>query len=138
MQAPTGNTMRIRTSMTRGNARESGWKLQTKDNGYITIGVDWARSEMFLDRTHAGLDTFSPQFPARTAAPLRGNHTRIGFEILIDRNSIEVFADEGRVVMTNLIFPKADWQRIEFYSNGAAKQTGVRIWPLKPSMRPSM
>jgi fructan beta-fructosidase len=39
--------------------------------------------------------------------------------ILLDRCSIEVFAEGGRIAMTNLIFPPADAHEIQMYSKGS-------------------
>jgi levanbiose-producing levanase len=49
--------------------------------------------------------------------------------ILVDRNSIEVFAEHGRLVMTELVFPKPNGRRIAVYSEGG-KPGGfsLRIW----------
>ena len=47
---------------------------------------------------------------------LNGDQLRV--HILVDRSSVEVFADDGRIAMTNLIFPPPGARRIEFYSKG--------------------
>jgi sucrose-6-phosphate hydrolase SacC (GH32 family) len=37
-------------------------------------------------------------------------------EIVVDNNSIEVFAEDGETVLTNLIYPAASSQGLAFYS----------------------
>jgi len=61
---------------------------------------------------------FSREFPIRTTAPLvlRGNLLRL--QILVDRCSVEVFADGGRIAMTNLVFPLVTAQDLQMYSKG--------------------
>lgn len=84
-----------------------------------------------MDRTHSGDVAFSKDFPARTAAPFEYTQGPITFDILVDRNSIEVFAG-GRVTITNLIFaPDAD--RLTFFSEGgnAAKFLKAETWSLR-------
>jgi sucrose-6-phosphate hydrolase SacC (GH32 family) len=38
--------------------------------------------------------------------------------VLIDRNSVEIFADGGRLANTNLVFPPAGASGIEVYATG--------------------
>ena len=85
---------------------QTGWKLSSKDGSYVTIGYDGIHQEVFVDRTHAGTVTFSANFPARTAAPLRAANNDLASHIPVDRNSIEVLAGNGRVAITNLVFPE--------------------------------
>jgi fructan beta-fructosidase len=112
-------------------AGQAGWKLTAKDGTYTTIGYDTAKQEVFVDRTHSGLVAFNEHFPARTSAPLPGKRSTLNFDILVDRNSIEVFVDNGRIAITNLIFPDSAPVAFTFYSNGGASPLPTTIWPLK-------
>ena len=50
-------------------------------------------------------------------APLK--HSQAGsipIEIVVDRNSIEVFAEDGETVLSSLIFPAATSQGLSFYA----------------------
>jgi sucrose-6-phosphate hydrolase SacC (GH32 family) len=85
---------------------------------------------VFVDRTHSGGAAFSREFPARTAAPLPRAGNPLDFRILVDSDSIEVFADKGRATLTNLVFMNGAPMRFQFYSDGRAKQTSLTIWPL--------
>jgi levanbiose-producing levanase len=52
--------------------------------------------------------------------------------IVVDRLSAEVFADDGKIAMTSLVFPPADANGIEAYSTGG--EPGVAsatVWALK-------
>ncbi len=114
------------------HAQEAGWKLMGKDGSYTLIGYDSARREAFVDRTHSGLTGFSKQFPARTAAPLP-LAPKLQVHMLVDRNSIEVFFGNGRLAITNLIFPEAAPTRMELYSKGGspAIPLGGEVWTLR-------
>ncbi len=87
--------------------REVGLKLLSNGENYTAIGYDPAKKVVFVDRTHSGNTAFSPDFPARIEAPLVTDEARLKIEVLVDRCSIEVFADDGRIVSTNLVFPPA-------------------------------
>jgi sucrose-6-phosphate hydrolase SacC (GH32 family) len=47
----------------------------------------------------------------------------------VDRSSIEVFAEHGRVVMTELVFPKQNSRKISVYSEGGRLGgVSLRVW----------
>jgi fructan beta-fructosidase len=69
------------------------------------LGYDPARKEIWVDRTKGNVE-FSPRFPVRTAAPLNLAAGRLKLHLFVDRSSIEVFADGGRVTITDLVYPK--------------------------------
>ncbi|XYJ24252.1 GH32 C-terminal domain-containing protein [Bacillus velezensis] len=41
-------------------------------------------------------------------------------KILVDKTSIEVFADDGKTVLTNEVFPKHEDQGITLFSEGGS------------------
>ncbi|HEY7211419.1 MAG TPA: glycoside hydrolase family 32 protein [Bryobacteraceae bacterium] len=92
---------------------EVGLKLLSDGRNYTSVGYDPAKQVLFVDRRHSGLTNFSPEFPARVEAPLRAGGDSLRMQILVDRCSLEVFADGGRVVSTNLVFPPAGANAIE-------------------------
>jgi fructan beta-fructosidase len=112
------DTFELQATVPLGNAKEVGLKLLDADGTFTLIGFDRERQQLFVDRTHSGETGFSKEFPARTSAPFRLGAVLLRLHILVDRNSIEVFADDGRVAMTNLVFPPPAARRIEFYSKG--------------------
>ena len=68
------------------------------------LGYDPAKSEIYVDRTRGNVE-FSPKFPVRTAAPVQLHGRALKLRVFVDRSSIEVFADGGRVTLTNLVYP---------------------------------
>jgi fructan beta-fructosidase len=125
-----GRSFTISATMDPKGASEAGWKLFSKNGAYTVIGYSASRKEIFMDRTHSGDVAFSKDFPARTAAPFEHTQGPITFDILVDRNSIEVFV--GKVTMTNLIFAP-DATRFVFYFEGgnAAKLLKADSWSLR-------
>jgi sucrose-6-phosphate hydrolase SacC (GH32 family) len=102
------------------------------------VGIDRATGRIFVDRTRSGKTDWSPEFPARVWAPLKHSQANsIRLEIVADRNSIEVFAEDGETVFTELIYPSASSQGISFYSTptppgvGPALVRAVEFIPLE-------
>ena len=53
------------------------------------------------------------------------------FDIYVDKCSVEIFVDGGRIAMTNLVFPTQPYTSAEFYtSGGKAKLNNIKIYSL--------
>jgi sucrose-6-phosphate hydrolase SacC (GH32 family) len=92
------------------------------------VGVDTTTGRIFVDRTHSGKTDWSPDFPARVSAPLRHSQANsISIEIVVDKNSIEVFAEDGETVLTNLIYPSAGSVGLAFYSTATPPGAGPAL-----------
>jgi fructan beta-fructosidase len=117
-----GSVYQLSAVLEPGTATEAGIRLRTGAGGEETvIGVDRAKGMIFVDRTHSGETGFSPDFPARTVAPLKHPQAKaVALRIVVDRSSVEVFAENGETVLTNLIFPAAGSTGVAFYAYGAS------------------
>jgi sucrose-6-phosphate hydrolase SacC (GH32 family) len=125
---PLGIPGTVTETVDPGGATRSGWKLVSGD-GYTEIGYDSLRKEIYVDRSHSGDVSFSKEFPTRTAAPFIAAGP-ITFDIVLDRDSLEVFAAGGRIAITNLIFPHGP-VRMEPFSDGPAKFLRTDSWSLR-------
>lgn len=98
----------------------------------VTMTYDTARRTMSMDRRHSGITGFSESFPAVTVAPTLEKNGRITLRIFIDRSSIELFGNDGRFVMTNLVFPEAPYSTLSARAaGGKAKIKSMKIYSLK-------
>jgi sucrose-6-phosphate hydrolase SacC (GH32 family) len=72
---------------------------------------------LFVDRTRSGKSDWSPEFPVRVLAPLKHPQaSSVSIQIILDNNFIEVFAEDGETVQTNLIYPDAASRGVAFYA----------------------
>ncbi len=76
-----------------------------------TIHYDAQKRELSMDRTKSGNVSFSEAFPCVTTAPTHGQLKQL--RIFIDRCSIEAFDAQGKVAMTNLVFPSEPYNNIK-------------------------
>jgi len=64
-------------------------------------------------------------------APLEPKDGRITLQILVDRTSIEVFGNDGRVSMTSCFLPPEDNRELELYAIGsAARVVSLKVYEL--------
>jgi len=143
----SGGVYLLRLNLDPGEAAEAGIRLRrSTDNPNesaqeeVVVGVDGLTGRIFVDRTRSGRTDWSAEFPARVSAPLKHSQAEsIPLEIVVDNNSIEVFAEDGETVLTDLIYPSAGSRGISFYSTptppGAqpARIRNVELIPLDQS-----
>ena len=97
----------------------------------LNMHYDVARRQFVMERSESGLTSFSPDFPAVTAAPL-ADTLQICVRLFMDRSSLEVFCDGGKSVMTNRIFPSEPYDRLVFESlHGAFEVRSLAVHQLK-------
>ena len=108
-----------------------GIRLYTDATHYTEIAFDNTQHEFYTDRTHSGDTGIAPSFPARTATPLAPTRAH-DLRLIVDTISIEAFAQQGTIAMTNLIFPASQNNRIVFFSSDGNKP-GVKgdAWLLR-------
>lgn len=108
--------------------------IGNKANESITVTYDAAARTISFDRRNSGLTDFSKDFPAVTTAPLFTAGRTVSLRIYVDRSSIELFADDGRSVMTNTVFPTSPYTTLSLSSTGGkADIRNLKIYPLTPS-----
>jgi fructan beta-fructosidase len=96
------------------------------------IGYDGIRKEVFIDRTKSGHVDFHPAFAGRRTAPLVPVDGTIELHFFIDHSSVELFANDGAVALTELIFPAPDSREIDFNVwEGSVTSLEIDAWQLR-------
>ncbi len=76
----------------------------------VVMRYDAQKKTFSMDRTRS-YASFSEAFPAETTCPVYGDIRQL--RIFVDNSSIEAFDAEGRMSMTNLIFPQEPYNNIK-------------------------
>ena len=77
----------------------------------VVMRYDGAKQTFTMDRTKSGDVGFSEAFPCVTTCPVYGDIKQL--RIFIDHSSIEAFDAEGKMAMTNLVFPSEPYNNIK-------------------------
>lgn len=129
--AVSGQVLELVSTTDLGTATEAGWRVLADDGTYTLIGYDAKAKQIFVDRTKSGNVSFSDKFPARTTAPFDAG-SQLKLHVLLDRMSVEVFAGDGQVALTNLVFPTQDATKLDFYSIPVPIQkTSSTVWKIR-------
>lgn len=97
---------------------EFGLKIRQSDREETVIGFEAESGYLCIDRTRAGESSFHELFPCKHGAKLDTVGKRLKLRIFVDQCSVEVFANDGRVVLTDLIFPDSSSNGVTLYSKG--------------------
>ena len=76
----------------------------------VVMKYDAEKRTFSMDRTRS-YASFSEAFPCVTTCPVYGDIKQL--RIFIDHSSIEAFDAEGRMSMTNLVFPNEPYNTIK-------------------------
>lgn len=82
----------------------------------VSMYYDLARRQFVMDRSESGTVDFSKDFPAVTVAPA-DTDKELTLRLFVDRSSIEAFGEDGKFVMTNLVFPSLPYNKMRFISD---------------------
>ncbi|MDZ7692472.1 MAG: glycoside hydrolase family 32 protein [Balneolaceae bacterium] len=127
----SGNQLEIIAEFEIGDAADFGFKVAEGEQEETIVGYNVETGELYIDRTNSGETEFSEEFAGVHTAPLQPLDGQIKLHIFVDRSSVEVFGNDGRVVITDRIFPSSDSDGISLFSTGGATQLiNLDIWQL--------
>lgn len=111
-----------------GKQKQGLQLLKTADQK-VEIGFDPVHQEVYIDRTESGFIGFHPNFAGIDRYRLNQNTQKIKLRILLDKNLIEVFIQNGEAVISSLIFPKDLYGRAEWF--GSPQNKIIKGWVLR-------
>lgn len=79
----------------------------------VSMYYDLNRKQFVMDRSESGKVDFSKDFSAVTVAPVNVDK-ELTLRLFVDRSSIEAFGEDGKFVMTNLVFPSQPYVKMCF------------------------
>ncbi len=127
-----GQTLEIKADLSAGSATRFGINVRVGVGQQTQIGYDTTTHQIYINRTNSGDVSFDPTFPGVQTAPLALDHGRLRLHILVDASSVEVFADQGEVVLTDQIFPDANSTGASvFAEGGSATLDHLEAWHLR-------
>lgn len=85
--------------------------LSNSKGEQVVMTYDAQQQTFAMDRTKSGDASFSDAFAVMTTAPTHGALKQL--RIFIDNSSIEAFASDGKMAMTNLVFPSEPYNTIK-------------------------
>ena len=129
--------------ITVGEAEIMGFNLFNDKGEKVDIYFNLPEKRLVMDRTKSGIVYFGKKsvsneievhdrrkttsinyiddFALATWAPIK-KENKYTLDVFVDKCSVEIFLNGGKVAMTNLIFPSEPYNRMCFYSKGGSFQ----------------
>ena len=108
-----------------------GLELYNSKGENLLIGYYKTKGEFYINRTNAGNSDFSKDFNGIHISPLAINGTSVDMHLIIDAASVELFAMNGKIAMTEVFFPTEGFSGIRLYSkNGNVQLDSGSIYKL--------
>ena len=105
--------------------------LSNTFNEKLVVGYHADKKQFYIDRTKAGVSNFNQGFAAVAVAPRLSYAMNMDLSILLDKTSIELFADGGRSVMTALFFPTFPYTKWEIKSKEKMPSSYMKLYSFK-------
>lgn len=90
--------------------------LSNETGEKLVIGYDKKSNHYFVDRSLSGNVNFNKEFAGTSFAPRLAETDKMDLSLLIDKSSLELFANGGLSVMTVIFFPTKPYNHIEVTS----------------------
>jgi fructan beta-fructosidase len=110
-----------------------GVELSNTMNEKYSIGLLVKDAQFYSNRMQSGNHSFSEKFAAAVhTAPRIAKGSRIKLHLFIDASSVELFADDGTVCMTDLVFPTKPFTQVQLVTQGGTvKLLSAQCYALK-------
>jgi len=105
--------------------------LSNTYNEKLIVGYHADKKQFYIDRIKAGVSNFNPGFATVALAPRLSFTMNMDLSILLDKTSIELFADGGRTVMTALFFPTFPYTKWEIKSKEKMPSSYMKLYSFK-------
>jgi sucrose-6-phosphate hydrolase SacC (GH32 family) len=113
-------------------ATEFGFQVRKGENEATMISYNVAEGKLTVDRTQSGKTDFHKDFPSIQQTNMTVKDGILNIKLLVDRSSVEVFAEEGTTVFTNQIFPSNSSRKIDLYAkDGEVTLNSLTYYPMK-------
>ncbi|TLF46919.1 glycoside hydrolase family 32 protein [Maribacter aurantiacus] len=121
-----GNQSEIRFHL---EALGSKWIFSNSQGDSLVISLDSSEKVLSLDRSKSGKVDFNPEFVlGQQHMPVPNLPTdAIEVRMLLDKSSLEIFLNKGQYVMTNQIFPNADYTQLTLENTSDTEQKIDRL-----------
>lgn len=132
LDAVRGDSLDLEVEIEPGEAHVVALVVRRSADGAqrTRVVLDRANGTLAIDRDRSGAGDGGVH-----AAPLKlGPGERIRLRVLVDRSSVEVFAQDGGVVLTDRVYPDLSSVGTALEADGRARLVSLKAWRLAPAM----
>ncbi|MBL0087899.1 MAG: glycoside hydrolase family 32 protein [Ideonella sp.] len=133
-----GRALELQFSIASLSAGEAGLEVLCGEGQATRVGYDAEAQAVFIDRSRSGtVPEGDAHFAGRRLAPVRppSPDRPLDLQLFVDAGSVELFADKGLAVITELVLPAAGHDGVAAFASGGRAAFGTTTaWPLARCM----
>lgn len=132
-----GRCLEVDARIHPADAAEVGVRVRESDDGdqRTTVSYQPTGSLLRFDRSESGAFFDEDTYGERTVTLDTLEDGSIRLRLLVDRSSVELFANDGRLTMSNLVFPDWDSTGVSLFArNGTARLEELTVYELGDSV----
>jgi fructan beta-fructosidase len=116
----SGTNLLIKATLVPGDGAVAGVTVLGNATGQRGTRIQYVKETGILqvDRTQSGKTDFSGAFSGGAAAAVPLTDGKLNLTIVVDGYGVEVFAGDGKVVLSSLVFPPAGDDKVAVFSGG--------------------
>jgi sucrose-6-phosphate hydrolase SacC (GH32 family) len=116
-----------------GSAEKFGIRLSNHKGEYILAGYDAFHQQFYIDRTCSTSLALPPAYAGVHLQRYPVDETgTLEIQMILDTSSLEMFAMDGKVVLTERFYPSSGFDRLEvFAENGKVYVGNISVTQLK-------
>jgi len=127
---PTSSLTELDLYFTLGKNAEVEITVSNSLGENTIIGFERSTNQFYVDRTNSGKNDFSADFASKIYGDRLVNGDDLPMQLFFDVSSVELFADNGMTVFTELFFPNENYTELEIKVTNTDLQT-ANGWELK-------
>lgn len=131
----SGKALELEIEIQVADSQEAGIKILKAGEEETIIGYNSETRELFLDRTHSGAIEFNKDFGSIERTSINPIDGILKLHIFIDHSIVEIFANDGEVAFSELVFPTQENATVESYSIGGTGKIKIKAWELNSVWR---
>jgi fructan beta-fructosidase len=101
---------------TKTHAKRCGLMLSNDKGEKVLIGYNFEKQYFYIDNQQNGWESPKKEFAKLITAPHQHKGDTLEMRLILDRTSVELFAADDLIVMTNQFFPTKPFHKITLFS----------------------
>ncbi|XEC94389.1 GH32 C-terminal domain-containing protein [Paenibacillus tarimensis] len=130
-----GTSYELETELTLEPNAKFAFNLRQGDGQATLVSYDAKTGQLTVDRTQSGVTSFEKGFGESMSAPVRLINNKLKLRFFVDEASLEVFANDGETVLSNLIFPDPTSNGLELTAEGGVTLNAAHYYPMRTIWR---
>ncbi|MDE5876157.1 MAG: glycoside hydrolase family 32 protein [Muribaculaceae bacterium] len=126
-----GNQYELKADLDVASNDVAGFNMCVGEGRKVSLSYDASTGYLTLDRTNSSdvkIKFFDRISNSKIAAP---DTRKISLRIFVDKSTIEIFAENGKKVMTLLTYASLSQTGVEFFSQRGKATLDLTAWPMK-------